>query len=240
MPASEAQIRANQANSLKSCGPKTSEGKLKSRANAYTHGMTATVVIPDEQAAEVERRVEAFEAELNPSGEVGRSLVRLAATMSVRMQRCADQENAMLAERVRQAEADFVPPEEVDDATAARLRTEAGKRALFDPSPEAGRARQYEASAVRGFFRALKELRQVEKAAKETAAEAESKAVGAEIEERAYREALALFSSQVKAVAPAPPVGPSASANRPAPDGPADLSQARGWYDLPSAIGEPR
>ena len=32
MPASEAQIRANRANALKSTGPKTEEGKARSRA----------------------------------------------------------------------------------------------------------------------------------------------------------------------------------------------------------------
>ena len=41
----------------------------------------------------------------------------------------------------------------------ARLRAEAGDRALFDPSKEATLARRYEAAAERGFFKALKELR---------------------------------------------------------------------------------
>jgi hypothetical protein len=41
-------------------------------------------------------------------------------------------------------------------------RAEAPGRALFDPSREAALARRYEAEATRGFFKALKELRQVE------------------------------------------------------------------------------
>ena len=69
-------------------------------------------------------------------------MAKHAATMSVRMERCVEHENAAMTARVRRAEADFVPPEGVDAAEVARLRTEAGKLALFDalargdPGPE--------------------------------------------------------------------------------------------------------
>ncbi len=122
--------------------------------------------IPRLEAAEAERRREAFEVELDPSGEVGLALARLAATMSVRVERCVEQENAALALRARKAEADFVPPEGITGDEAAALRAEFGRAALFDPSPEAAMARKYEADARRTFFRALKELRAVEKQAK--------------------------------------------------------------------------
>ncbi len=46
-------------------------------------------------------------------------------------------------------------------------RLEAPDRALFDASREACLARRYEAEASRGFFKALKELRQVEAEAAE-------------------------------------------------------------------------
>jgi hypothetical protein len=167
MPASEAQIRANRENSKRSTGPVTDAGKMITRSNSYKHGLTASVVLPEREAVEVERRFVAFCEELQPSGEVGQALARHAATMSVRMDRCFEFENAMLADRVRRAEADFLAPEGVDEATAARLRVEAGKRALFDASPEATLARKYEAAAERGFLRALKELRQLQEAAKE-------------------------------------------------------------------------
>jgi hypothetical protein len=177
MPASEAQIRANQANGAKSKGPVTPEGKQISRANSYKHGLTgAGIVLPEREAAEVERRYIAFCEELQPSGEVGMSLARLAATMAVRMERNVEFELASLTARVRQAEADFVPPDGVDDATAARLRLEAGKLALFDDSKEACLARKYEAASQRAFFKALQELRLIEKraaAVRETAVVAE-------------------------------------------------------------------
>jgi hypothetical protein len=165
MPTSEAKIRANQQNALKSTGPKTPEGKEQSRANAYKHGLTGSgTVLPEREAAEVERRTQSFFAELKIAGDIAEALVRRAATLSVRMERCVEAENARLTERVRQAEADFEPPEGCDLELAKKLRFEAGRRAQFDPSKEATLLRQYENAAERGFYRALKELRQIQKA----------------------------------------------------------------------------
>ncbi len=167
MAAIEARILANQQNPQHSAGSKTLEGKEQSRANSSKPGVTGTgTVLPQREAVEVERRVVAFHAELQPSGEVGIALVRRAATLSVRMERCVEFENTTLTDRVRRAEAEFVPPEGVDATEAAKLRVEAGKLAMFDASREATLARRYEAAAERGFFRALKELRQLEKDAK--------------------------------------------------------------------------
>jgi hypothetical protein len=235
MPASAAQILANSENSKKSTGPTSILGKQASRANSYKHGLTASVVLPDREVIEIERRFVAFCEELQPSGEVGKALARHAATMSVRMERCADQEIAALTERVRQAEDDFLAPEGVDEATAAKLRAEAGKRALFDSSPEAILARKYEASAQRGFFRALKELRLMEKAAKLT---------DAEIEEQVYRETLASFSQMtnpgVRSTAPVPVAVPPTPRNRFEPVTLDELAAVRGQVDVPFSIGKPR
>jgi hypothetical protein len=231
MPASEAQIRANQKNAAKSTGPKTADGKDASRANSYKHGLTASKVLPEYEAAEVRRRYGTFCEELNPSGEVACQLVLRAATLSARMQRCVDHETAVLTERVRQAEADFFPPEGVDEATAAKLRTEAGKRALFDPSPEAILARKYEAAAERGFFRCLKELRQHERALKA-------------VKDEGFEEELASFSPDeltddefdrmcAEAGVPMPP-----KAAQPVASG--DFSSSRGRVDVPIAIGKRR
>jgi hypothetical protein len=166
MPASEAQVRANRQNSKKSTGPKTEAGKDASRANAYKHGMTATKVLPELEAAAVKSRYAAFCEELQPSGKVGMAMARLAAIMSVRAERCFEHENATLTERVRQAIAEIEYPDGLSEAQAAQLRDEVGKRALFDASPEATLARKYEAAAHRGFFKAIKELHAHEKAIK--------------------------------------------------------------------------
>ncbi len=165
MPASEARILANQRNAQRSTGPKTPEGKERSRANSFKHGLTgAGIVLPEKDAAEVERRSITFAEELNATGDVGAALARRAALNSVRMERGADQQTASLTERVRQVEAEFVAPEGVSAEDAERLKQEAVRIAMFDPSKEANLARRYEAAAERNFFKALRELRQLQKA----------------------------------------------------------------------------
>ena len=140
MDCSEAKLAANRKNAARSTGPKTPEGKEASRANAYKHGLAgAGVVLPEREAAEVERRYAAYVAELKPSGEIGRNLALRAATLSVRMERCVDRENADLTDRVRSARAEFEAPEGVDAPLAVKLRVEAGRRAAFDALARAAR-----------------------------------------------------------------------------------------------------
>ena len=186
MPASEARIAANRKNAARSTGPKTPEGKAASRANSYKHGMTGSgIVVPEGEAAEVAGRTDAFEVELDPSGEVGLALVRHAARLSVRMDRCAEHAATIELARVRRALTEFVPPEGSTPKEADRLRAEAATLAFYDPPKEAVLARKYERAAEHGFFRALRELRLVEAQAK-----------ARETEERMdeVREVLASFS----------------------------------------------
>ena len=234
MPVSEAQIRANKVNAQMSNGPKTPEGKEASRANAYKHGLTATVVLPEREAIEVERRFIAFCEELQPSGEVGMALVRVAATMSARMERSAEHELATLTVRVRQAEADFVPPEGVDEATVARLRFEAGKLALFDASKEACLARKYEAASQRAFFKALQELRQIEKRAKAVRASAIEAELGSILPQGLSEMSDEEFEEMYAKVMAQPPQKP---VERVKSD---DFEALRGRVDVPFAIGKRR
>src|SRR4051794_17628623 len=112
MPASEAQILANRANAALAKGPTSPEGKARSRENSFKHGLTgAGVVLPIEDAEEVERMVEGIQAELNPAGPTGHSLARRVATLAVRLDRCAYQETAALSERIRKTLDEFTPPE---------------------------------------------------------------------------------------------------------------------------------
>jgi len=65
--ASEAQIRANRANCLKSTGPKSVEGKAKSSQNAISHGFfSRKVVLEGENAQEFEQLRDALLAEHQP------------------------------------------------------------------------------------------------------------------------------------------------------------------------------
>jgi hypothetical protein len=158
MPASEAQIRANRANSARSSGPKSTQGKLASRANSYKHGLTGEgAVLPELEAAEVDRRAEALFNEYRPSGELGAALVHQAALMSVRMEMCAKHLNRTTTARVRQALAEYDVPEGTSEVEFERLRQEVTDRVLFDTSKEGILARKYAVAAERSFYRAVSE-----------------------------------------------------------------------------------
>ena len=99
---SPARIAANRANSLKSTGPKTPEGKGRSRRNGLKHGLTgAGVVVAEVDRTEVDRRSEALHRELAPGSTLGAILVGQMAMLSVRMEHSARQEAAATATRVR-------------------------------------------------------------------------------------------------------------------------------------------
>ena len=108
MATSEARLLANRQNSARSTGPTSTSGKERSRRNGLKHGMTGSgVVIPEEDAAEVERRNDALRKELAPKSVIGAILVQQLATLSVRMERGVRQEFAAVAARVRHAADDF-------------------------------------------------------------------------------------------------------------------------------------
>jgi hypothetical protein len=104
MEVSEARLAANRANSTRAKGPTSERGKSISRRNSLKHGLTGGgIVLPEGDQAEVESRVEALRDELQPQSALGTMLIRKIATFSVRSERAAERENAMIAERVRNA-----------------------------------------------------------------------------------------------------------------------------------------
>jgi hypothetical protein len=57
----EAQVRRNIQNAKHSIGPRTEEGKRKSRMNAIKHGLAAQVVLlPEEKPVEFNKHVNMF------------------------------------------------------------------------------------------------------------------------------------------------------------------------------------
>jgi len=105
---SEARILANRLNAQKSTGPKTDRGKERSRANAVKHGLTGEgLALPVEDAAEVERRFLAIQEEMAPKTVIGSFLAHKVALMTVRSQRAARQESAVLSTKIRRAASDF-------------------------------------------------------------------------------------------------------------------------------------
>ena len=122
---SEARINANRLNALRSTGPKSPEGKAIARRNALTHGLTGRgVVVPGEDASEVDRRMTQLVGQLAGDGLAASTLLaERVAILSVRLERSVRHESAMTSDRIRQADTDFV---------AGR---QAEARRLFDAGP---------------------------------------------------------------------------------------------------------
>jgi hypothetical protein len=108
MQVSEARLTANRLNSLKSSGPRSPETKAISRRNSLKSGLTGSgAVVSDSDADEIQARAEALTADLKPQSAAGSILIVKMATLSVRMERAAEQESAHIALKVRHAADDF-------------------------------------------------------------------------------------------------------------------------------------
>ena len=95
---SAAQQRANRENAQKSTGPRTEEGKMRSRMNALKHGQTGQIlVMPGDQLAEYEAFAEAYIADLAPQGQVEIQLAASIAHCQWRINRNQAQEAAIFA-----------------------------------------------------------------------------------------------------------------------------------------------
>lgn len=97
-PSSNARIEANRRNALRSTGPKTDEGKAKSRRNSFKHGLTGGgVVTPEEDEERLREDVELWSEELQPRNECERALIESLAIARNRLRRGYAIETAMRA-----------------------------------------------------------------------------------------------------------------------------------------------
>ena len=98
------QIEANRLNALKSTGPRTEEGKRRSRCNAIRHGLTAETVISDLEDC---HDYEAFEAavisDYDAESAVERELVLRLASVLWRLRRATGIETALFEFVMRQS-----------------------------------------------------------------------------------------------------------------------------------------
>jgi hypothetical protein len=91
------QIEANRLNALKSTGPRTEEGKQRSRQNALRHGLTAETVIPSlENAADYQVFEATIYAEYQPRTASSRELVARLASVLWRLRRCTSIETGLM------------------------------------------------------------------------------------------------------------------------------------------------
>lgn len=142
---SDAKLQANRANAARSTGPRTPEGKANSARNSVRHGLLAEhLLLPDEDAAEMDQFRAALLSELEPVGEVEHVLAERVVTTSWRLRRAHRIEAALLqAHRFDGAQ---------DKGLGVSLMRDAHHGDVF---PKVGR---YEAMLDRGLMRALHEL----------------------------------------------------------------------------------
>ena len=81
----EKQLAANRANALRSTGPRTPEGKMRSRWNALTHGPLAKAVVPPslepyESRQEFDALLAVLGDEFSPGSTIEEMLVECIAT----------------------------------------------------------------------------------------------------------------------------------------------------------------
>jgi hypothetical protein len=97
----------NRRNAAKSTGPRTPEGKNRSKFNALKHGMTAkTLVLPGEDAEAFQERIDAWTNDLQPRNDFERDLVVRAATVYWQLERADRADAARLTGIIHHAPAE--------------------------------------------------------------------------------------------------------------------------------------
>src|SRR5262245_34198938 len=117
------QIEANRLNALKSTGPRTEEGKRRSRCNAIRHGLTAeTVIAGPEDPVDYESFEATIIADYDPTTAVERELVLRLASVLWRLRRATGIETALFQSAMMQS-AEFQSAM-IDRTVATRMNTE--------------------------------------------------------------------------------------------------------------------
>src|SRR5579883_2820448 len=119
----------NRQNAQKSTGPKTAEGKARSRRNALKHGLRAEVLpLPNEDPAAIQARADAWNDYFQPLNPAEQHLVDECVRATVLSDRCHRAQDAIVARRVREAGAkwEHEQEDEVERLKAAFKEDPAG------------------------------------------------------------------------------------------------------------------
>src|SRR5579883_1143161 len=128
--------KINRQNAQKSTGPKTQEGKDRSRQNALKHGLRAEVIpLPDEDPAEIRARSDAWNDYYKPRTPAEQHLVNECVRATLFSDRCHRSHAAALCKRVGEAQKRW---EEAREDEVEQLK------AIFKEQP---------GEAVRGLWR---------------------------------------------------------------------------------------
>src|SRR5262245_6456637 len=98
------QVHANHLNALNSTGPKTSQGKERSRCNALRHGLTAeTVIVGLEDVHDYEAFEATVIADYDAQSAVERELVLRLASVLWRLRRATGIETSLFQTVIKQS-----------------------------------------------------------------------------------------------------------------------------------------
>ena len=148
--ATDAQIAANRANAQKSTGPRSPEGKAASRFNALKHGMdAASIVIPGEDPAAYELMAADYHRQFHPQSALEEFHVDTLIRSDWQKRRLQRTE----AKLYRALLAEGPTPEDLD---VAILRNSPTAKLLHKVFAQI-------ASLERAFFRALNDLRRIQR-----------------------------------------------------------------------------
>jgi hypothetical protein len=149
------QIEANRRNAQKSTGPRTKEGKERSRFNGVKHGMTATFdILPGEDAEAYRERLDAFMADFKPRDAFERELVEQIVQASWLLDRVELAHLVRLTEIILEAAGGETPPGGADPQLAG-LDAYTAARIAFEDSRECERFFNYVLSCERELLRAI-------------------------------------------------------------------------------------
>lgn len=124
---SRRQLEANRANAKRSTGPKSSDGKARSRMNGVKHGLTAKqIVIGDEDPDELESLRADLDIEFEPRGRLHHELVDHLAGLLWRRRRMHALEAALV--KAREAEVRAELEEEQENERWGSIQAEARRR----------------------------------------------------------------------------------------------------------------
>ena len=102
------QLRADQFDAQKSTGPTTEAGKAAGRRDALKHGLAGSgLVLPDEEAAEVNTRWAQWQSSLKPDDAYSDWMVERIASLAIRLERCEAHERALIEIRAARASRDW-------------------------------------------------------------------------------------------------------------------------------------
>src|SRR5271165_5434518 len=109
---SQKKIEANRRNAERSAGPKSQDGKCRSRLNGLKHGMRANLlVLPGEDREACQARVDGWLESLGPRNEAERYLAERSARITLQLDRIERAHLARVSININNAAAGRTGPE---------------------------------------------------------------------------------------------------------------------------------